>query len=191
MATGRVLITVNSGYGQISQEIGCLLVVLPWCIVYGINAPNGQGCQLIFITLSCLSCSGSTTSSLVTGNAGLWMSCMPWDVRVWQKQGKKRRVPCRSLLWFCFGLLRIPHNSGGHRDSGERVSVQGWLLRGLKKRSSLVGLASTRYATCQVAVRRHCVDFTSVLLQPSKRGHVQGYCAFKGTFSPVPLLGTA
>lgn len=28
MATGGVLITVNSGYGQISQEIGYLLLVL-------------------------------------------------------------------------------------------------------------------------------------------------------------------
>lgn len=35
---------------------------------------------------------------------------------------------------------------------------------------------------------RHCVVFTSVLLQPSERGHFQGHCAFKGTFSPVPLL---
>lgn len=29
-----------------------------------------------------------------------------------------------------------------------------------------------------------CVVCTS--LQPSKRGHFQGHCALKGTFSPVP-----
>lgn len=58
--------------------------------------------------------------------------------------------PPLILLWASEGT---PHSPEGRRDSGERESIQGWLQRGLKRRSSLAGLASIRnHAARQVAV---------------------------------------
>lgn len=190
-----VLITVNSGYGQISREIGCLLVVLQWCIVYGINAPNGQGCQLIFITLSWLSCSGSTASSMVTGNAGLCMSCMPWDVQMWPGPQQARDIDAgeRGLLqeppWIFvlgfWGNFTHPWRSERLWGKGE----QSWVASKGVGKEVISGKPGIQEKSCHLPVDcRHCVVFTSVPLQPSERGHFQGHCAFKGTFSPVPLL---
>ena len=55
-------------------------------------------------------------------------------------------------LILCEASEGTPYTPEGRRDSGERESIQGWLQRGLKRRSSLADLASMRnHAACQVA----------------------------------------
>lgn len=66
------------------------------------------------------------------------------------EEGDSLQEPPLILFWASKGT---PHTPEGRRGSGERESIQGWLQRGLKRRSSLAGLASMRkHAACQVAV---------------------------------------
>jgi len=56
---------------------------------------NSRGCQLIFITLSCLSCSGSANKPTFKMNEELYLPCMPWCVQMWlllPRQGKLKSL---------------------------------------------------------------------------------------------------
>lgn len=97
---------------------------------------------------------------MVTGNAGSACHVCPAMCKCDRdlsrvcvtdaEEGGSLQCPPLILLWASEGT---PHSPEGRRDSGERESIQGWLQRGLKRRSSLAGLASMRnHAACQVAV---------------------------------------
>lgn len=97
---------------------------------------------------------------MVTGNAGSACHVCPEMCKcdrdlseyVLQMPEERDSLPEPPLILFR-ASEGTPHTPEGRRDSGEGESIRGWLQRGLKRRSSLAGLASMgNHAACQVAV---------------------------------------